>query len=661
MEYRREMDGLRALAVLPVILFHAGFQTFSGGYVGVDVFFVISGYLITSLILIEKQAGTFKLIDFYERRARRILPALFVVVFVCLPFAWFLLLPGDMKEFSDSVFAVPTFVSNIMFWRASGYFNSETELKPLIHTWSLAVEEQYYLLFPVFLLLIWSLGRRWILAILVFLAVVGLELAHWGSIAKPAAAFYLLPTRGWELVIGAFAAFQITSERKWQPNKTLSEIGGAIGLLLILYAIFAFDKQTPFPSLYTLLPTVGAALIILFSTRDTAVGKLLSNRIFVGVGLISYSAYLWHQPLFAFVRYRISDEPSTLLLGTLVVATALLAYFSWRYVETPFRNRQRVSRKQVVSYGLSLGAAFVVIGAVGHMTNGFLFRYDKEDQFLASIQKAEAGRYVEERFVDLAMKPFDPADNRKKILIVGDSYGQDLVNALYESGFADDLQIATREIGVRCGNLFIERDSFSSRIAPGDLPMCEGKGLFEDAELRQLMKSADEIWFASSWNRWQAALIEKSVANVEKYSMKPVKVFGTKNFGEIDLQELIELSQRQRLEKRGVVEPEVIETNALMKRALRPDVFVDIQELMCGADVNWCAQFSENGELVSYDGGHLTKLGARIYGDKLCGSKVLNKVLTRNGCGSASLKRLTALGSGLRHSPQIAGSQSAIQ
>ena len=160
MNYRREIDGLRALAVLPVILFHAGFETFSGGFVGVDVFFVISGYLITTIILAELEQGRFSIVNFYERRARRILPALFLVMLVCIPFAWIWLLPSDMKDFSQSLIAVAIFASNILFWRESGYFDTAAELKPLLHTWSLAVEEQYYVLFPLFLMLFWKLGKR---------------------------------------------------------------------------------------------------------------------------------------------------------------------------------------------------------------------------------------------------------------------------------------------------------------------------------------------------------------------------------------------------------------------------------------------------------------------------------------------------------------------
>jgi len=386
MNYRREIDGLRALAVLPVILFHAGFQTFSGGFVGVDVFFVISGYLITTIILTEKQAGTFTLINFYERRARRILPALFAVMLVCLPFAWIWLLPQDMKNFSDSLVAVSGFASNILFWRTSGYFEPAAELKPLLHTWSLAVEEQYYVFFPLFLMLTWHLGKRWILVLLALVATASLAAAQWGSVANPEANFYLLPTRDWELLIGAFDAFYFASGDRSQVSDTAGQFGSITGLAMLAYATFAFDKQTPFPSFYTLVPTIGAALIILFATPKTWVGQLLGNKIFVGLGLISYSAYLWHQPLFAFARQSSMFEPDQLLFGILSVASIVLAYFSWKYIENPFRNKRQFSRKQIFTYGAIGTAFFVGFGLIGHFNRGFENRIGQEQKaFLASF------------------------------------------------------------------------------------------------------------------------------------------------------------------------------------------------------------------------------------------------------------------------------------
>jgi peptidoglycan/LPS O-acetylase OafA/YrhL len=294
MDYRREIDGLRALAIIPVILFHAGFQSFSGGFVGVDVFFVISGYLITRIILAELREGKFSIINFYERRARRILPALFLIMFLCLLFAWLWLPPDNMRGFSKSLIAVSMFASNLLFWKESGYFDTAAGLKPLLHTWSLAIEEQYYVLFPLFLVFTWKLGKNWVLTILTAIFMLSLGTAQWSSSAKPIAAFYLLPTRGWELLVGAFVGFY-----EFTPSRSkFADIGSWLGLTLILYAILTFDNRTPFPSFYTLIPAVGTALIILFTNDKTAVGKILNHKVFVGIGLISYSLYLWHHPLF---------------------------------------------------------------------------------------------------------------------------------------------------------------------------------------------------------------------------------------------------------------------------------------------------------------------------------------------------------------------------
>ncbi len=378
MDYRREIDGLRALAVLPVILFHAGFETFSGGFVGVDVFFVISGYLITTIILAELEQGKFSIVNFYERRARRILPALFLVMLVCIPIAWFWLSPGEMKDFSQSLVAVTVFASNVLFWRESGYFDPAAELKPLLHTWSLAVEEQYYVLFPLFLMLFWKLGKRWILVTLGIVFIASLAVAQWGSYAKPAAAFFLLPTRGWEMLIGAFAAFYLSQANRKEFGIGLSEVAGWLGVALIMYAVFAYSKTTPFPGFYALVPTIGTVLIILFATQQTRVGKFVGNKAFVGVGLISYSAYLWHQPLFAFARHRSLSEPSILLFLFLFIGNLLIAYLSWRFVESYFRNKLIIGRLTVFISIFFMTLGFLVLGLYGHFSEGYKNRFGSE-------------------------------------------------------------------------------------------------------------------------------------------------------------------------------------------------------------------------------------------------------------------------------------------
>ena len=248
-----------------------------------------------------------------------------------------------MKDFSQSLIAVSSFSSNILFWRESGYWGAANELKPLLHTWSLAVEEQYYILFPLFLMLMWRFRKRWILSSFIVIAIISLFISEWGAYNKPTANFFLLPTRGWELATGACIAFYFLYRkqtiRTLLSHRSVDEVLGLIGFLMIGYAVFVFDETTPFPSFYALIPTVGAGLIILFSSTQTLVGRLLSTKLLVGIGLISYSAYLWHQPLLAFTRHASFTKPSELILTTMTLLTFPLAYLSWRFVEKPFRKK----------------------------------------------------------------------------------------------------------------------------------------------------------------------------------------------------------------------------------------------------------------------------------------------------------------------------------
>ena len=232
MKYRPEIDGLRALAVIPVILFHSGFEIFKGGFVGVDIFFVISGYLITTILIEEIENNRFSIINFYERRARRILPALYFIMLVCIPFAWIWMLPSQIKDFSLSLIAVSFFTSNFLFWRESGYFEALADEKPLLHTWSLAVEEQFYLFFPIFLIVLWRFGKNKVFWIIIFMTFISLVLSEWGWRNKPIANFYLPPTRVWELFSGAIIAF-IIQKKGIQKNNFLA----LIGLFTIIFSI----------------------------------------------------------------------------------------------------------------------------------------------------------------------------------------------------------------------------------------------------------------------------------------------------------------------------------------------------------------------------------------------------------------------------------------
>ncbi|WP_195822467.1 acyltransferase family protein [Roseobacter sp. MH60115] len=365
MKYRPEIDGLRMVAVLPVILFHAGFTFFSGGFVGVDVFFVISGYLITTILITELEAGRFSILRFYERRARRILPALFTVMLCCLPFAWLWMFPAAQKDFAQSLVAVVFFASNFLFWKETDYFATAAEEKPLLHTWSLAVEEQYYLLFPLFLILFWRFGRHRVFWIIAALAAISLLLSEWSWRTRPAANFYLAHTRAWELLAGSLCAF-LAAKRGVRGSNLLS----AAGLGLIVFAIVSYDETTPFPSFYAVVPVLGAVLIVLFADQRTWVARGLSLKICTGIGLISYSAYLWHQPLFAFARIRSLEEPGEGLMLSLAFAALALAYLTWRFIEKPFRRSPVPALpSQGILFGVSgmVATVFVALGFWGYM------------------------------------------------------------------------------------------------------------------------------------------------------------------------------------------------------------------------------------------------------------------------------------------------------
>ncbi len=297
MKYRPEIDGLRAVAVVAVVLFHAGIAPLAGGFIGVDVFFVISGYLITRIIAEHLRQGRFSVTDFYSRRLRRILPALLTVAAAYLFVAWWTVPPPSMMVLAETVVWMTAFASNIYFWLNSGYFDPSSQLNPLLHTWTLAVEEQFYIIFPPTLILLWRLGNRWAWMALAVLACASLLVAQWQSSAAPMAAFYLLPARGWELLLGALIALSGDKVRVPPPVLRVMPIAG---LAMILFAAFVFNERTPTPSLYTLIPTLGAGMVILGCTEASVGRRILSNSIMVRIGLISYSLYLWHNPIFTF-------------------------------------------------------------------------------------------------------------------------------------------------------------------------------------------------------------------------------------------------------------------------------------------------------------------------------------------------------------------------
>jgi peptidoglycan/LPS O-acetylase OafA/YrhL len=457
MKHRREIDGLRALAILPVLFFHAGFTTsaldklgvnlgpfdqlgLDGGYFGVDIFFVISGFLITGIIVNElKTKNKFSLVGFYERRARRIMPALFTVMITMIPVAWILLFSDQYKTFLQSLVSINFFVSNYFFLGKSGYFDPEIDLNPMLHTWSLAIEEQFYVFFPLILWVLWKVVKeRYWIPILSVIALASLVWANTNWYNDPTNNFYLLQFRAWELIAGALAAIHLSKREKPYSSQVLSLAGLAL-LALSLFGPWKLVGSTmdvfPHPGFITLIPIVGTVLITMFAGTGTLVNRVLSWRFFVGIGLISYSAYLWHQPLFAFFRISQLHEPKPWEFLPFIAATLVLAALSWKFVENPFRNRNRFSRKQI----------FIATGLIMALISGFAYfasrdGVDAQRVSLGGQSFAElSDRVTINRGLDHSCNLF--AENEPKciegespeVLLWGDSYAMHIALALKAS------------------------------------------------------------------------------------------------------------------------------------------------------------------------------------------------------------------------------------
>lgn len=390
-KYRSDIDGLRAVAVLPVILFHAGIPGFSGGFVGVDVFFVISGYLITSIILKDIQSGKFSVTGFYERRIRRIFPALFPVIFFAIILGAFLLDPVVFRSFGKSVVATTFFASNIIFFKDAGYFDSESLTKPLLHTWSLAVEEQFYIFFPLILVAINRiLNKRylpWLIGICLVSFFVSIYSIYTG---KAMAAFYLVHARAWELLFGSILALGVIPQPKTSIQRNFFSTGG---LFLILFSVVFYSERTLFPGVAAIVPVLGASMFIYsgMGGGESVTGRILSLKPVVFIGLISYSLYLWHWPLIVFAHYFGFTELSDLQKWTLIVITFALAAFSQKFVEKPFRGSDPLipDIKKLFVLAASMMVIASVAGLVIYLQRGMPYRSPEANEIIADAARWE--------------------------------------------------------------------------------------------------------------------------------------------------------------------------------------------------------------------------------------------------------------------------------
>lgn len=581
MNYRREIDGLRALAVLPVILFHAGFESFSGGFVGVDVFFVISGYLITTIILAELQQGDFSIVNFYERRARRILPSLFLVMAASLVAGYFTLMPDEFKNLGQSLVATSLFSNNILLAVTSGYWDLASEFKPLLHTWSLGVEEQYYVIVPILLLLAWRCCKEKIALLLTVLLVGSFIFAEWFITVSSKLAFYILPARAWEIAIGALAATALRSNPEVAANFRTANVLSLVGLILVVVPVFVFDKTIPSPGWYLLVPTTGAVLIIMFSVEGSVSHLLLGHRIAVFIGLLSYSLYLWHQPIFAFLRICFVEKPSQFWFSISIIPVFVLSYLSWRFIETFFRDRRAIKRKSVFLFSLLGSGFFIACGLYLNKSYGLPLRVFEPSVRIEDMDK----RIYNEKAFTFKLDSFDD-QRRKKLLIIGDSFARDFTNITLETYDTTGVEM-------------VYRDDLRECVYP-----------YKNVVSENLFSKADIIVFASG--RLDKACLGSDLVFALENSKRLFYV-GTKDFGS-NLNWIIRLKNYERRNRYNVISRSVINADAEMSEVVPSGQYIS---LLAPTLVSGAVPITDGlGRMISTDRTHLTKYGAIYFGQK---------------------------------------------
>jgi peptidoglycan/LPS O-acetylase OafA/YrhL len=431
--YRPEIDGLRAIAVGVVILYHSkitflGHRFFEGGFIGVDIFFVISGYLITSIILKEIiTTGSISFKYFYERRIRRILPVLLFVMLVSFLFAWMYLLPSSFVDFSKSILYSLGFSSNFFFHYSGQEYAAPSGLyKPFLHTWSLSVEEQFYIIFPITFFITFKYFRKYLIHILILGFLISFGLAEWTSRNYPSLSFYFLHTRLWELLVGSILAYYEVIKGHRSKYKILNLILPMVGLLLIGHSVFFFNDEIYHPSFLTLSSIIGVCLIIWFSNKDEFITKILSSKLFVGIGLISYSLYLWHYPIFAFTRVTGFSFDNKIGQIFSIVLLFILSIISYNLIEKPFRNKKYKFKK-----------LFIILGGFIIFLIFINFYVIYEHGIKSRIPKI----FQKELTKSLNKEDFYQKDNSQKVVLIGDSHSASLEYNLNEEIKKNDLSL----------------------------------------------------------------------------------------------------------------------------------------------------------------------------------------------------------------------------
>ena len=570
--YRPEIDGLRAVAVVAVILYHARLGIVRGGYLGVDIFFVVSGFLITGIIEAELAAGRFSILHFYERRVRRIIPALMVMMLLCVPIAWRLMLPDDLENFGQSLVATTAFANNVLLTLTSGYFELATDFKPLVHTWTLGVEEQYYLVVPLVMagLFRWG-GRQLTVGVITAVTAISFGVALTCAYYAPIAGFYLLPSRAWELGAGSL----VTLLAKPSGQR---EVPAALGLAAIIVSLALADERFTASIWPVAIPVAGTCLVLAYGRTGTIAARALAWRPAVIVGLISYSLYLYHQPVFAFARIMSLDQPSRTTMALLILPVFVLAWASWRFVERPFRDRGRSRARTVVGLWLAASALLLAVGGAMAATSGFLARWPDLAEGDSGAARNQAYNLSAFAFRDV---PLPDANAKTRVLVLGNSFARDFIN-----------------MGRASGNFGHHLISYSDNVCPLQFSATE----------RRNLRNADFVVFGSLNPRCLDRWLPRATSDTNAR----IIALGTKNFGWNNNAVML-LDPATRYGFRTKVLASAFADNERERRAIPPALFVDLLGMLMD-DQHRVAVFTPDRKFISQDREHLTRAGAAYVG-----------------------------------------------
>ena len=621
-KYRPEIDGLRAIAVVAVIIYHAkinflGYQIFKGGYLGVDIFFVISGYLITSIIFREiQQKKSFSFRNFYLRRARRILPGLFFLILCCIPISWFVLMPTGFVDFAKSIIYSLGFSSNFYFYFTGlEYGEVSGLLKPLLHTWSLAVEEQYYIIFPILLVLgVFFIKKKINITILLFL-ILSLIFAEYFSFRNSNLNFYILPSRAWELLVGSTIVI-LESKKNFKTSNFTNNIICLLGLIIIFYSFLNFYETIPSPGIKTILPISGTVLILIFFKKELLIAKLLANKVILGLGLISYSLYLWHYPIFAFARnLRIAQglvEYS--FVGMLILLISIFSYF---FIEKPFRNKQFISNQIFTKLTIFILSLLVLSSVIIIKNKGFKNRFPNYEKFNTDYQSYL--REIRIKKYQLGNPQFiNP--NKKNILIIGNSHGRDIFNSLkLNENLFIDMEFSILDLPIECiENIFIKFE------------FCNGLKMTQLQ--KKIFKESDLILISTEYSQKDIDSLKKILNLSKKYEKKILLTTNSPHFYYKNNLTLVDefYIKNKRLPKDGeiiLLEQEYYKNINNKVEILNEKIenisknfnikLLNKLDLLCDLKLKRCEFLTKDKDKILFDYSHYSVKGAKYIGKKI--------------------------------------------